>query len=324
MAEISPLLIEIEKELATLPFPVEPKELYDPIRYTLDDGGKRMRPLLVLMGCKIFNDNVKDAIHPALGIEVFHNFTLLHDDIMDNAPLRRGKAAVHKKWNSNIAILSGDVMMILAYHQLINTRTEVLPQILNVFNKTAIEVCEGQQLDMNYEEQNDVSISDYLNMIRLKTAVVVGAGLKVGAIIGGANSEQAEILYQFGINTGIAFQLQDDILDVYGSTTKVGKQTGGDILANKKTYMLLKALEMANPEQKTELTKWLREEEYDLNEKIEAVIDLYGQLGIRMLAEKKMSEHYDLGMQGLDRLVGNEEWISAVRKFTQELMHREH
>ncbi|MFC2176308.1 polyprenyl synthetase family protein [Bacteroidota bacterium] len=323
MAEIQPLLEEIEQALKALPFPAEPKELYNPIRYTLADGGKRMRPLLVLMGCKIFSEDVKDAVHPALGIEVFHNFTLLHDDIMDNAPIRRGKPAVHKKWNSNIAILSGDVMMILAYQELINTRTEVLRDILNVFNKTAIEVCEGQQLDMNYEQQMDVSIADYLNMIRLKTAVVVGAGLKVGAIIGGGSPAQAEILYQFGVNTGLAFQLQDDILDVYGNSHKVGKQQGGDILSNKKTFMLLKALEIANPSQKQELMKWLDQGLENPKAKIEGVMKIYDELEIRKLAEQKMSEHYALGMQGLQELQGDQKWISALRKFTQDLMHRE-
>ena len=280
-----------------------------------------MRPLLVLMGCKVFKEDISQAIHPAIGIEVFHNFTLLHDDIMDNAPIRRGKPAVHTKWNNNIAILSGDAMMILAYQELCKTDSSVLSQVLEVFNKIALEVCEGQQLDMDFETSENVSIADYVNMIRLKTAVVLGGGLKVGAIIGKADAEQANSLYQFGLNTGIAFQLQDDILDIYGESQKVGKQKGGDIISSKKTFLLLKALELAEGEQAKDLQKWLKSDAK--TEKVNAVTEIYDQLGIRKLAEERMWQYYDEGISNLNEVRGNDVWIEMLRDFSHNLMHRE-
>ena len=280
-----------------------------------------MRPLLVLMGCKVFKEDISQAIHPAIGIEVFHNFTLLHDDIMDNAPIRRGKPAVHTKWNNNIAILSGDAMMILAYQELCKTDSSVLSQVLEVFNKIALEVCEGQQLDMDFETSENVSIADYVNMIRLKTAVVLGGGLKVGAIIGKADAEQANSLYQFGLNTGIAFQLQDDILDIYGESQKVGKQKGGDIISSKKTFLLLKALELAEGEQAKDLQKWLKSDAE--TEKVNAVTEIYDQLGIRKLAEERMWQYYDEGISNLNEVRGNDVWIEMLRDFSHNLMHRE-
>jgi len=324
MADISVLHQTIEEELKRFSTPSFPKELYEPITYTLQNGGKRMRPLLVLLGCKVFNDDISHAIHPALGIEVFHNFTLLHDDIMDNAPLRRGQQTVHKKWNNNVAILSGDTMLVQAYQQISNTLPEVLAATLSVFNKTTIEVCEGQQLDMNFELRNDVFIDEYLNMIRLKTAVLLGASLKIGALIGGADKEQAELLYQFGVNTGIAFQLQDDILDVYGNSKKVGKQKGGDIIANKKTFLLLKAMEIATEKQQKELQKWLSDNGKNPIEKVDAILAIYEQLNIRNAAEKKMQEYYNLAIQHLAKIKGNAEWIFTLQSFTDGLMQREH
>jgi len=321
MQQLQSLQDQLAVVLEALELPSEPKSLYEPISYTLANGGKRMRPLLVLMGCKVFNEDVSQAIHPALGIEVFHNFTLLHDDIMDNAPIRRGKPAVHTKWDSNIAILSGDAMMILAYQELCKTDASALPLVLDVFNKTALEVCEGQQLDMDFETAENVSISDYLNMIRLKTAVVLGGGLKVGAIIGKAQSEQADLLYDFGLNTGIAFQLQDDILDVYGESHKVGKQKGGDILSAKKTFLLIKAMELANGEQAASLKGWLQSGSE--MEKVQAVTEIYDQIGIRELAEARMWDFYDKGIASLNQLEGNTEWIELLRVFSRQLMHRE-
>lgn len=321
MQQLQSLQDQLNPALDALELPSEPKSLYEPISYTLANGGKRMRPLLVLMGCKVFNEDVSQAIHPALGIEVFHNFTLLHDDIMDNAPIRRGKPAVHTKWDNNIAILSGDAMMILAYQELCKTDTTVLPQVLDVFNKTALEVCEGQQLDMDFETADNVSIADYITMIRLKTAVVLGGGLKVGAIIGKAESEQAELLYDFGLNTGIAFQLQDDILDVYGESQKVGKQKGGDILSAKKTFLLLKAMELANTEQTDSLKKWLASDSE--KGKVEAVTEIYDQIGIKELAETRMWDYYNKGIASLNQLKGNADWIETLRAFSHELMHRE-
>lgn len=321
MKQLQVLQHQVNLALEQLELPNQPNLLYEPISYTLSNAGKRMRPLLVLMGCKVFNDDISQALHPAIGIEVFHNFTLLHDDIMDNAPIRRGKAAVHNKWNSNIAILSGDAMMILAYQQICKTDTSVLPQVLQVFNRTALEVCEGQQLDMDYETSENVSIADYLNMIRLKTAVVLGGGLQVGAIIGKADTQQSDLLYQFGLNTGIAFQLQDDILDVYGESQKVGKQKGGDIISSKKTFLLLKALELANETQTDSLKHWLASNLE--TEKVKAVTEIYDQLDIRKLAEARMWNYYNKGIASLDQVKGNAEWIGTLRTFSEKLMHRE-
>lgn len=321
MKQLQDLQHQFVLALEALELPTQPSLLYDPVAYTLSNGGKRMRPLLVLMGCKVFNEDISQAMHPAIGIEVFHNFTLLHDDIMDNAPIRRGKPAVHSKWNNNIAILSGDAMMILAYQEICKTGTSVLPQVLEVFNRTALEVCEGQQLDMDYETAQDVSIDDYLNMIRLKTAVVLGGGLQVGAIIGKAEKQQADLLYEFGLNTGIAFQLQDDILDVYGESHKVGKQKGGDIISEKKTFLLLKAMELADENQSELLKKWLASDAEA--EKVKAVTEIYDQLNIRQLAEARMLDYYNKGMTSLNLVKGNEEWIEILRKFSHDLMHRE-
>jgi geranylgeranyl diphosphate synthase type II len=321
MTQLQSLQNQFNVALETLELPSEPKLLYEPVSYTLSNGGKRMRPLLVLMGCKVFSEDISQAIHPAIGIEVFHNFTLLHDDIMDNAPIRRGKPSVHTKWNSNIAILSGDAMMILAYQELCKTDSSVLSQVLEVFNKIALEVCEGQQLDMDFETSENVSIADYVNMIRLKTAVVLGGGLKVGAIIGKADAEQANLLYQFGLNTGIAFQLQDDILDIYGESHKVGKQKGGDIISSKKTFLLLKALELAEGEQSKDLRKWLKSDAE--TEKVNAVTEIYDQLGIRKLAEERMWQYYNEGISNLNQVRGNDVWIDMLRAFSHNLMHRE-
>lgn len=321
MTQLQSLQDQFNLALEMLELPSEPKLLYEPVSYTLSNGGKRMRPLLVLMGCKVFSEDVSQTIHPAIGIEIFHNFTLLHDDIMDNAPIRRGKPSVHNKWNNNIAILSGDAMMILAYQELCKTDSSVLSQVLEVFNKTALEVCEGQQLDMDFETSDDVSIADYVNMIRLKTAVVLGGGLKVGAIIGKADAEQANLLYQFGLNTGIAFQLQDDILDIYGESRKVGKQKGGDIISSKKTFLLLKALELAEGEQAINLRKWLKSDAE--TEKVNAVTEIYDQLGIRKLAEERMWQYYNEGISNLNKVQGNDTWIDMLRAFSHNLMHRE-
>ena len=235
----------IEKQIDNINFKKAPNELYGPIAYTLKLGGKRLRPALCLMGCDMFGGNINEALQPALGIELFHNFTLLHDDIMDKAPLRRGKETVYNKWNTNTAILAGDTMMAIAYDFIMKAPEVVRTKIFSIFNKTAIEVCEGQQYDMNYESQNDVTIDKYLEMIRLKTAVLLAGSLKIGAVIGGANENDTQKLYSFGENIGIAFQLKDDLLDVFSNEDKFGKKSGGDIITNKKTFLYLKAFELA-------------------------------------------------------------------------------
>ena len=228
----------IEKELQQIQFPDRPKNLYEPIRYMLAVGGKRARPVLVLMGCEVFNGNRTEAIPAALAIEVFHNFTLLHDDIMDNAPLRRSKPTVHNKWNNSIAILSGDAMFVKACELMMQVNDKQIRTVMDIFLRTSTEVCEGQQMDMSFEKEKNVSITDYLKMIELKTAVLLGCSLQIGAIIGGADEIQSKHLYEFGKNIGIAFQLQDDLLDVFGDAEKFGKQTGGDIISNKKTFLI--------------------------------------------------------------------------------------
>lgn len=321
---ISQLSERIEKELQTWQLPSRPAELYDPVRYTLGPGGKRMRPLLVLLGCKVFSDDIENAIGPALAVEVFHNFTLLHDDIMDNAPIRRGKPAVHAKWGRNTAILSGDAMMVLAYQALSRADATVLPKLLPLFNETALNICEGQQLDMDFEERDDVTIAEYEEMIGLKTAVLLAASLKMGAMAGGASDRQAQHLYDFGLNAGIAFQLQDDILDVFGETAKVGKQKGGDILSDKKTYLLLKAIETAEGRDRSELMHWIGNGDAAPADKVNGVTAVYDRLGIRQSAEERMWHYHTKAMRHLGEVDGKLEWLVVLKQFTDNLMHREH
>lgn len=279
-----------------------PVELYEPITYTLSNGGKRIRPALTLLACNLFSNNIEHATGPAIGIEVFHNFTLLHDDVLDNAKIRRGKASVHEKWNNNIAILSGDAMMIMAYQLLSRTSASVLPAIMNVFNQAALEICEGQQYDMNFETLENVSIPQYIHMIRLKTSVLLAAALKIGALAGGANNTEARQLYDFGINLGLAFQLQDDLLDAYATSDKFGKTTGGDIASNKKTFLMLKALELANAQQKSELHRWFRSDAQQRHEKIKAVLNIYNQLNIQSITQHEINVYYANALQALQNI----------------------
>ena len=252
----------IESTLVSIFEGKEPYNLYEPIRYVLSIGGKRLRPTFALMACDLFGGNVNDAVYPACALEVYHNFTLLHDDIMDNADMRRGKPTVHKKWNENTAILSGDVMLSQAYEVMCRAEHSLLPSLLSVFNQTTIEVCEGQQYDMDFESRNDVSADEYIAMIRLKTAVLLAASLKIGAICAKASAKDADLIYEFGINVGLAFQLKDDWLDVYGDVKKFGKKIGGDICCNKKTYLLITALEKASGDTKISLTDWFSKESF--------------------------------------------------------------
>jgi len=313
----------IEDELNSLQYNSQPAELYDPIKYILSLGGKRMRPVLVLTGCDLFGGDIHKAIKPALGIEVFHNFTLLHDDIMDKAPLRRNKQTVHEKWNVNTAILSGDTMFVQAFQLMMKVEDNVLRKTLDLFNKTAIEVCEGQQTDMVFEQRHKVSIPQYIKMIELKTAVLLAASLKTGALIGGAREEDARALYEFGKNIGIAFQLQDDILDVYGKAEKFGKQAGGDIISNKKTFLLLKAMEMANKYMSEELQGWINAPEFKPTEKVEAVTSIYNFLGVKALAEKEMNRYYSRAMDSLKSIPVGEEKKQGLIAFADSLMVRE-
>lgn len=323
MYTISQLQDLVNKHISEKEYPLSPSELYEPIRYIMSLGGKRLRPALLLMACNLFEGSVLKALDPALAIEVFHNFTLMHDDIMDKAPLRRGKPTVHAKWNESIAILSGDVMLVKAYEMIMNVNDAILRDVLRVFNQTATEVCEGQQIDMNFEALDGVTIAEYLEMIRLKTSVLLAGSLEIGALIGNAPKEQAELLYKFGENLGLAFQLQDDILDVYGDPHKFGKQVGGDILSNKKTFLLIKALELAENLEEEELNYWLKVEDFDPDTKVRAVTDIYNQLGVRQLAEEQMNDFAEKALSALARVEANSEKKDLLKAFAEELLVRE-
>lgn len=324
MRELQDLQLIIDKAVTQLKYPPYPAELYEPIYYILSMGGKRMRPALLLMACDLFGGDVEKALAPALAIEVFHNFTLMHDDIMDNAPLRRGKTTVHERWNQNAAILSGDVMLIEGYKLMMQVEDRLLRVILDIFNDTAVGVCEGQQLDMDFETRNDVKIDEYIYMIRLKTAVVLGGALKIGSILGGADMRDAELIAEFGENLGLAFQLQDDILDIYGSPEKFGKQVGGDIISNKKTYLLIKALELADNTQTVELNKWIDAKDFDSQLKVEAITGIYNTVQIKQYAENAMHEYADKAFEALEKINLPEENKQYLRDFADSLMVREY
>lgn len=312
----------IENAIQNVPYPSHPERLYQPISYIMSLGGKRIRPALVLMAADLFGADLNKAIPAALAIETFHNFTLIHDDIMDNAPLRRGKPSVHEKWGVNNAILSGDVMMVESNKHLSMLDTAVLKDALNTFNATAQGVCEGQQLDMEFEERDFVSIEEYINMIRLKTAVLLGGAMKLGAQVAGATAEEAEQLYQFGENIGIAFQLQDDILDVYGDPEKFGKQVGGDIIANKKTLLLLKLKELAGDSDLLELEK--QSVSQDFEDKISNTTLLYNKYNIRELATTEMRNYSEKAFNALSALAVPEERKRELILLSNQLMNREH
>jgi geranylgeranyl diphosphate synthase type II len=301
---------------------MEPKGLYEPIYYILAAGGKRIRPALTLMACNLYTDEIDEAIAPALGIEVFHNFTLLHDDIMDNADMRRGRETVHKKWNNNTAILSGDAMQILAYKLIGQTPESKLKPVLDIFSQTALEICEGQQLDVDFEVRDNVTTDDYLEMIRLKTAVLLACSLQTGGIIAGANDADCKALYNFGVYLGLAFQLMDDILDVYGDEKTFGKKIGGDILLNKKTYMLLTAQNLAKDEIKENLTKYLSDKEFAPDKKIKAVTDIYNALGVKSLCEDKMKFYFDSAIAELDKIGVDDAKKHELRKLAEKLLYR--
>lgn len=321
-----PLIDILQKSLVSLNENLnkEPLELYQPQQYILSLGGKRIRPLLTLVGCDLFDGDINEAIHAANTVELFHNFSLIHDDIMDNAPLRRGKATVHEKWNTNIGILSGDAMLVEAYKELAKCKPEHLQALLNLFNQTASEVCEGQQMDMNFETETQVSIDSYIHMISLKTAVLLGCSLQMGAIIAGEDETTQKHIYTFGKEIGIAFQLKDDILDVFGDTDKVGKQSGGDIISNKKTFLLLKSLELASGSQLAELTSWIEKKEFDKSEKVNAVKAVYNQLNILEISEAELNRHYNSALKNLDSLTCDEAKKNNLLGFAETLMGREH
>ncbi len=297
-------------------------ELYTPISYLLNLGGKRLRPALALLGNACFKGDLKDIIHPALAIEIFHNFSLVHDDIMDNAPLRRGEQTVHEKWNANTAILSGDAMLVQAYQLVLKTNTTFITELNELFSKTALEVCEGQQLDMDFEERTNVSITEYLEMIRLKTSVLIGCALKMGAISAGADSSQADLIYDFGEKMGIAFQLRDDYLDAFGESHKVGKQKGGDILSNKKTYLAIKALSNANTEQRKTLQAL--QSETDSEKKVSQTLQLFTALKVDTEITDLAQSYFEEAKISLNKIEGNDDIKQELLVLSEGLIQREY
>ena len=314
---------QLSAGLAQLHYGEQPATLYEPIRYIMGLGGKRIRPLLTLLGAHLFTDNLDPVLKPALATEVFHNFTLLHDDIMDQAPLRRGQPTVHEKWNQNVAILSGDVMLVRAYELFLDVPPHLLAHVLRRFSQTAAEVCEGQQWDMNFETETQVSIPQYLDMIRLKTAVLLGFALELGALLGGASQEDADHLRQFGTGIGVAFQLRDDLLDVYGDAATFGKRVGGDIVSDKKTFLLLTAQAQASPTQQAVLARHIGQPVPDAEAKVQAVRAIYDELEIRPQTEALINDYFQDALQHLERVAAPETRKEPLHRLAMQLMERE-
>lgn len=314
---------KIEEVIRDISFDLKPKSLFEPISYSLSVGGKRVRPLLMLIATDLFGGQIEKSLKPAIGIEIFHNFTLLHDDLMDKSDMRRGMPTVHKKWNANAAILSGDAMLIESYKYVTSVPIEVLPEIIELFSKTAMEVCQGQQLDMDFEKREDVTEAEYIEMIMLKTAVLLACSLKMGALTANASARDAQLLYNYGINIGLAFQLKDDLLDVYGDSKTFGKNIGGDIVSNKKTYLLIKALKTSNEKQHAELLKWISAETFDKNEKIESVKNIYNELNLKSISENLIEKYYLAALDCLSSINVADERKKELISLSENLMYRE-
>ncbi len=323
MYTISQLQDIISEKISVLNFDKEPKGLYEPISYTLASGGKRIRPALLLAACNMFSDNIDRALPAALAFEIFHNFTLLHDDIMDNSPIRRNKPTVHKKWSRNTAILSGDAMMIESYNLLSELPEENLKIILKLFNKTASEVCEGQQYDMDFENCDNVSEEKYLNMIKLKTSVLIAGALKTGAVLGGADEKDADLLYNFGLNLGLAFQIQDDLLDAYGDTVVFGKKTGNDIITGKKTFLLIAALQKSDFKLFEKLRTIIKNKKIEKQEKINSVMKIYNGLKIKDLTERKINFFHAKALKYLKIISCKEEKKTVLLEFADTIRKRQ-
>ena len=313
---------KIATALRKLPIYTEPSGLYQPISYTLEQGGKRIRPLLALISAGVFGGDPDKALPAATAIEIFHNFTLLHDDIIDQAPLRRGRETVYKKWNINTAILSGDTMFAVAYGELAKSDPELLPQLMKVFTKTAIEVCEGQQYDIDFEDSDQVSIEGYINMIRLKTAVLLAASLKIGALVAGASDEDCERIYHFGENLGIAFQLQDDLLDAFGDEELFGKKTGGDIVANKKTYLYLKALENADAATAHQLGEFYSLRNLNNEDKVARVLEIFTETGVKNETEQAVLRYYNKAIGFLNDIRCSDEQKAPLLELADRMLNR--
>ena len=322
MYSIVDLTQKVTVALEQLPFDRKPQGLYEPIKYVLSLGGKRIRPVLMLMAYNMYRQDVESIMPVALGLEVYHNFTLLHDDLMDRADVRRGKPCVHKVWDDNTAILSGDNMLVMAYQLMSRCPSSVLPSVMGIFTETALQIDEGQQYDMEFEHRMDVTEPEYLEMIRLKTSVLLACALKIGALLGGASEEDAQALYTYGEKVGLAFQLQDDYLDVYGDFKTFGKAIGGDILCNKKTFMLINALALAPEPLRAQLEGWITATDYVPAEKIDAVRNIYTKIGIDRLAEERISSYIAKAEEILGALQLPEERKTILRQWTEQLMGR--
>ncbi len=316
------ILQKVNGALSALSYDRQPASLYEPISYVLSMGGKRLRPVLMLLSYQLYREQPDDIMMQALGLETFHNYTLLHDDLMDGADMRRGHQTVHRRWNDNKAILSGDAMLIMAYRLMAQCSADKLPQVMQLFSETALEIMEGQELDVSFEIRNDVSEEEYIEMIRLKTSVLLACALKMGALLADAPQEDAQLLYRIGERVGLAFQLQDDLLDVYGDPKVFGKAIGGDIVQNKKTYMLINAFNRANDGQRAELTRWVQTTDFDRQEKVAAVTRLYDEIGIRSLCEAKIEAYFAEATQLLNQLGVAEERKACLRQYTAGMMHR--
>ena len=323
MYEPKELLKKVNEALEQLPYDRKPASLYDPIRYVLSLGGKRIRPVLMLMAYNLWKDDPERIMMQAIGLETYHNFTLLHDDLMDNADMRRGHETVHKKWNANQAILSGDTMLLQAFERIEACEVDKVKEVFATFMQTTYEIGEGQQYDVEFETRNDVTEDEYIEMIRLKTSVLLACALKIGAILAGASKADADNLYKFGEQIGLAFQLQDDLLDVYGDPKVFGKNIGGDITSNKKTYMLINAVNRANASQREELMRWIDATTFDRNETVAAVTRLYDEIGIRQLCEEKMEACYQLGLQYFDKVQVSDERKAILKAYAAAMMKRQ-
>jgi geranylgeranyl diphosphate synthase type II len=318
------ILAIVNDYLDKLPYNRNPKSLYEPIKYVLSMGGKRVRPTLMLLAYNLYRENPEKILMNAIALETYHNYTLLHDDLMDHADVRRGKPTVHRKWDANTAILSGDSMLVLAYERMAQCDAEHLGDVLNLFTETALEIGEGQQFDMEFETRNDVTEDEYIEMIRLKTSVLLACALKMGAILADASKEDQENLYKFGEQIGLAFQLQDDYLDVYGDPKIFGKAIGGDITSNKKTYMLINAFNHANAEQRAELEKWVSAVDFDRNEKVQAVTRLYNEIGIDKMAIDKINWYFEQSKKYLQAVSVSEERKEELAHYAEKMMKRKY
>lgn len=316
-------LSKVNDAIGAISYPKHPSTLYQPIAYTMALGGKRLRPVLLLMACEAMGGDITKALDAAVGIELFHNFTLLHDDVMDKAPVRRGKPTVYRQWNANVAILSGDTMLTMATQYMAKVDAAVLKPVIETFNKTAIEIYEGQQHDMDYENRTEVTADDYLEMIRLKTSVLLGCACKIGAIIGGADEANADALYESALNLGLAFQLQDDLLDVWGDEATFGKEIGGDIMNNKKTFLLINALQKAQDDDLGELRRWLTDEYAIKQEKVPAVRAIYERLGLKQEAEEAIGGYCAKAIECLEKVDMSDEAKASFTQLINKLLHRD-